>query len=369
MNLILDETTGRIRLPMGGKIARDRVTPSEARTPDYDEKYDLHTFCYDAFDIEGSAALVCPPLLNLEPMTRIDRDRLSNSAMLRINRRRKVDVIHAEDWSAGRAFTVELDGLPFDRVVGRNRRKEFAGRRVILTMFKFEPLVWLREWIEFNVRYHGVDAALIYCNDLPHLTPQQVVDGLSDIDGLITLGVVDFPFPYGPDRGLWDANFCQFGMLEHARLKYLTEAAGVLVGDVDELVITSDHRSAFATLDESSEGYLFFGGKFVSTATGEEAVKPVLDRRHRHYSFVSPTVAGTHPFVGTKWMVSPRKTGSAQWQTHRVTGFATHQLRTDIELRHFLHISTGWKESRPPGLQQPEYDAALTAAYRKVDWE
>lgn len=369
MNLILDETAARIQLPTDSKLARDRITPAEARTSDYDEKYDFHTFCYDAFDVEGAAALVGPPLLNLEPVANINYDRIARNALLHIDRRRKVDVIHAEGWSAGRTFTVDLGGLAFNRTVGRNHRKAFAGRKVILTMFKFEPLVWLREWIEFNVRYHGADAALIYCNDLPHLTPQQVIDGLSDIDGLTTLCVVDFPFPYGPDRGLWDANFCQFGMLEHARLKYLTEASGVLVGDIDELVITSDHRSAFAILDESNEGYLFFGGKFVSTATGEEATKPVLDRRHRHYCFVSSTVAGAHPFVGTKWIIAPAKAGSAQWQTHRVSGFATQQLRTDVELRHFLHISTGWKESRPPALHQPEYDTAIAAAYRQVGWE
>lgn len=368
MDLILDETAAQIRLPVGGSLVRDRVTPVEARTPDYDERYDLHTFCYDAFDVEGSAVLVCPPLLNLKAVTRIDRDKIGSDATLRVDHRKKVDVIHAEGWSAGRPFMVELDGRSFERVVGRNWRKAFSGRRVILTMFKYEPLVWLQEWIEFNVRYHGADAALIYCNDLPHLTPQQVVDGLSGIDGLAVLGVVDFPFPYGPDRGLWDANFCQFGMLEHARLKYLAKADGVLVGDIDELVVTADHRSAFATLDESIEGYVLFGGKFVSAETGEEAAKQVLDRRHRHYHFASRRAAGTHPFVGTKWMVAPQKAGSAQWQTHRVSGFATQKPHTDVELRHYLPISTGWKESRPPSLQQPEYDAALAIAYQRVGW-
>lgn len=236
-------------------------------------------------------------------------------------------------------------------------------------MFKFEPLVWLREWIEFNVHYHGADAALIYCNDLPHLTPRQVVDGLSDIDGLAILGVVDFPFPYGPGRGLWNANFCQFGMLEHARLKYLAEANGVLVGDIDELVITSNHRSAFEILDESREGYMLFGGKYVSTATGEETAKPILDRRHRHYHFASSLAVGIHPVVGKKWMIAPQKTGPAQWQTHQVSGFVTQEPHNDVELRHFLPISTGWKETRPPALQQPEYDATLTSAYRRVGWE
>lgn len=369
MDLIFDETAARIRLPIDGKLERDRVTPVEERTSDYDEKYDLHTFCYDAFDVEGSAVLVCPPLLNLELVARIDRDKISSDGTLRVERRKKVDVIHAGGWSADRKFTVDLNGIPFERMVGRSRREAFADRRVVLTMFKFEPLVWLREWIEFNIHYHGADAALIYCNDLPHLTPQQVVDGLSNIDGLVALGVVDFPFPYGPGRGLWDANFCQFGMLEHARLKYLAEAKGVLVGDIDELVITSDHRSAFATLDESSEGYLLFGGKFAGAATGEEASKPVLDRRHRHYRFVSTQAVGTNPVVGTKWIIAPQKNKSAQWQTHRVNGFATKELRNDVELRHFLHMSTGWKETRPPSLHQPEIDAALAAAYRRVGWE
>lgn len=369
MDLILDETTARIRLPEGGDLMRDRVTAVEKRTPDYDEKYDSHTFCYDAFDVEGSTVLVCPPLLNLEDETRVNGRKIDDDVMLRAERRRKVDLIHVDGLSASQVFTVDLGGASFKRTAAPNHRKVFAGRRVILTMFKFEPLMWLREWIEFNIRYHKADAALIYCNDLPDLKPQQVVDELGDIDGLRALGVVDFPFPYGPGRGLWNANFCQFGMLEHARLKYLAEAGGVLVGDIDELVITSDHRSAFEILDESREGYLLFGGKFVSTATGEEAIKHVLERRHRHYHFVSSRAVGIHSTVGTKWMIAPLKTRSAQWQTHQVNGFAALEPRDDVELRHFLHISTGWKETRPPAIHQPEYDADLITAYRRVGWE
>ena len=366
MDVILDETAARIRLPANSGLTRDRVTPVEARTPDYDQKYDLHTFCYDVFDIEGAAALVCPPLLNLERAVQLDGRKLGDR-LFQIDRRRKVDVIRAEGWSAGRPFTADLDGLPFERSVSPNGRAAFAGRRAVLTMFKFEPLLWLHDWIEFNIRYHGADAALIYCNDLPHLTPQQVVDGLRDIPGLATLGVVDFPFPYGPDRGLWNANFCQYGMLEHARLKYLSEAQGVLAGDIDELILTSNQTPAFDILDTSESGYLLVGGEFVSNEAGSDPDTPVLQRRYWRYDHISPRVESGFD-AGTKWLVAPKRTPTVQWQTHNIRGLGPIAPRDDLDLRHFIHMTVGWKNARPSGATETRYDSKLTAAYRRVGW-
>lgn len=366
MDVILDETVARIRLPADGPLVRDRITPVEARPADYDEKYDLHTFCYDAFEIEGAAALVCPPLLNLERIARLEGATI-DGATFGIDRRRKVDVIQATDWSAGRRFMVDLGGLPFERVVGASGRKAFAGRRAVLTMFKYEPLAWLRDWIEFNVGYHDADAALIYCNGLPDLTPREVVDGLRDIGGLATLAVVDFPFPYGPDRGLWNANFCQYGMLEHARLKYLSEAQGVLVGDIDELIVTSGEVSAFDVLQETGSGYLLVGGEFVTNRAGRDAETPVSLRRHWNYDYISP-LAETGHNAGTKWLVAPKRTGAVQWQTHDIRGLGPVEPSDDVELRHFLHMTVGWKNARPGGTQATRHDPKLAAAYRKIGW-
>lgn len=366
MELIYDLTSGRIRLSAEGSVQRERVTPEHLRSTNYDDQYDFHTFCYDAFEIDGHAVMVCPPLLNFEKLARLNHDDLAN---LQINRRKKVDVISVKDLSAEDMFTVDVADQSFYPTLGRNRRNAFAGRKAILTMFKFEPLAWLQEWVEFNVRYHGADAALIYCNDLPHAKPQQVLEALESVDGLKTIGVVDFPFPYGPGNGAWEAHFCQFGMLEHARLKYLADAEAVLVGDIDELVITSDHRSAFAILGECPDGFAMFGGKFVSTATASDPSKPILERRHRDYCFVSPRSVGTPEYVGTKWMISPKKTGAAQWLTHRVVGFPARSLRSEIELRHYLNMSTGWNENRPPSIHAPEFDPELVAAYQRVGWD
>jgi len=334
---------------------------------DFDERYDFHTFCYDTFEQGGSAVQVCPPLLNFHAEAQLDGAALASTEAISVQRRRKVDVIGVRGRTVGCSVKVAIGGIHFERNVAANGCQLFAGRRVILTMFKYEPLSWLRQWVEFNIRYHGIEAALIYCNDMPHMQPQDVLDGLAGIRGLEALGVVSFPFPYGPLSGMWRARFCQFGMLEHARLKYLSDAQGVLWGDIDELVLTSDHRPIFALLDDTDDGYLAFSGKYVSTDKTAEIPVSVEARRFQYFRHVDDQANHGHGVAG-KWAVAPGRTGDTQWLTHFLADRASRPHDNRIAMRHFLNMNVGWNADRPTHSLSLAPDALLEQAYRKVGW-
>ena len=110
--------------------------------------------------------------------------------------------------------------------------------------------------------------------------------------GVAAAAVVDWPYPYGvPDGRRWDSDYCQYGVLEHARHRFLAEAQAVVNSDIDEFPVTVGGQALFDIVLHSGTGYLNYGGQWV-----EERIAVARRRNRRpppqtlHLSFDFPNI-------------------------------------------------------------------------------
>lgn len=376
---------GSVVLPADSPILRNPPRPPAQRQPGYDAAFDHHTLFFDCFLLPSGTEILCvgPPLLNLRrfvedgTVTVVDlalgedvmvlgrglKERC-RSCELRITLSRAIETGNCR-------FDFGALGV-FDVVAGANQTGLFKGKRVVMTLFKYEPLSWLVDWATFNVRYHGANAFLVNHNDCPHASTTEIYDALAAVPGIEVLVVGALPFPYGPGPwgdSSWDSTFCQVGSFAQARFKYLSEAAGVLNTDIDELVVTEGHRSLFDMLKEIRSGMMGIGGKWIYAGPGQDAGGTPEDRRHRDFTYIDLGPDGeTH----NKWIVDPQACGpDTHWRTHGVRDkglWAYPKLRKKAMLCHFRDINTRRKCDYSASMEQPHEFVLLREAFERVGW-
>ncbi|MGE0733726.1 MAG: hypothetical protein AB7G15_15460 [Alphaproteobacteria bacterium] len=264
---------------------------------------------------------------------------------------------------AGRRATISIRG---------STSALLAGRRVLVTLSRDNPLQWLDDWLRFHVLAHGTDAVLLYDNGSRAYTLPEIAEALSRAPGIRQVIVASWPFPYGvggpPSRPARD-NFCQTGMLDHARRCLCRSAASVLNLDVDELLV-SGRGSIYSRIEAGSLAAIHFRGLWVERP-GIDTAAAAMKLRHRdcHYIWraqLDAISANAIDQLGrTKWVAVPVRCGvDVEWGIHEVYP-ATDAARlragvwreTDetIHYRHFRQINTGWKSDR--WRSSPDFDA------------
>ncbi|MFD1211674.1 hypothetical protein ACFQ36_06425 [Arthrobacter sp. GCM10027362] len=340
--------TSPVVLPRDSKTFREPPRPVEKRQAGYEDQFDSHTLLYDVFRSDRRIVLSGPPLLNLledfqnsvvtdsagKPVRAVFRD---------IDRTQQSSVWATENTEYLNFNTASLN---FSTAVGQDLSALFAGKQALLTKSKNNNLVWIRDWVNFHVSEQGVDAVVIYDNGSTDYAPEDVLESLNGIPGLDVAVVVNWPFPFGPQGGNWaglkgapwDSDFCEYGILEHARFRFLRQARGVIQADVDELVITDGVKTVFELLDEAGSSALLYAGRWIETAGGPAAGVP----RFSDYLYYDSRRSATT----VKWTASPARSGTAeQWKTHVITGTTTTKTEL-VTHRHFMGISSNWKTKR-----------------------
>src|SRR6516165_1049964 len=137
----------------------------------------------------------------------------------------------------------------------------FRERRVVLTLSRDNELQWIRDWTHFFVRKHGADAVLLYDNASTKYESDEIREVINSVPGLAVGVVVDWPFRYGIQDHSYPewSDFCQYGVLEHARHRFLAGARAVVNADIDEFPITKRGESLFDIALRSGTGYLKYG--------------------------------------------------------------------------------------------------------------
>ncbi|PPQ30741.1 hypothetical protein CCR94_11815 [Rhodoblastus sphagnicola] len=228
----------------------------------------------------------------------------------------------------------------------------FAGRRVLFTLSKNNKLSWIQDWIRYHRDNHGADALLLYDNGSTDYDVHALAQAIAEVGGLKASAIVEWPFKYGPLGGgdrPWDSDFCQSGMLEHARWRFLARARSALNCDIDELVVGPG--SIFAAAESSPLGAITCQGHWLYGISGGGLDTPPQERaRHRDY-FVAEKpnmqfgVIPKHPnSCRRKWAVAPARCPErAQWRTHRFAGwFARNVPSLFYSFRHLHPINTNW---------------------------
>lgn len=76
------------------------------------------------------------------------------------------------------------------------------------------------------------------------------------------------PFKFGlkggAKKGPWDSAYCETGVLEDARRRFLTGAAGVWITTSTKLAVTDDRRSVCDHVADSPIGGIAYAGRWIA---------------------------------------------------------------------------------------------------------
>lgn len=377
-----------VRLSTFG-LRREPPRAAAHREPGYEACFDFDTLFYDLFAAASGRAIlgIAPPLLNCERQVRAahfrrvpDGGRLQHTLLL--SGHGALLHIDLQDGPPPRAISMQIGEHTATIPVRHSDCRSFAGRRVVYTLSKDNPLEWIQDWARFNVRVHGADAAIVYDNGSRRYDASRLRKALAEVDGLKASLVVDWRFPYGSGHGPnaeWDSNYCQNGALAHVRYRHCALASAVLNADIDELVLPLNGRSVFEELAASGEPCLTYAGRWVTAVRAKLRRHAWLPWWHRTGEQLRHTdcvfFEDGKPAYQNKWVADPRRCGeNVVWSTHAILGLpgaaatASEQWQPTtraIEFRHCRQISTNWQYDRswmPKKGRHVRYDGDLARA-------
>lgn len=347
---------------------RDRVRPPEHQQPDYDADYDFRTLWYDIFPISGGkmVMLQAPPAVNLSRWFAGLEVKTRKGPALKVGTvpmDRNLAVLVDARGASVSELTFAGPGMTVVTRVAPSHTSWFRGRRVLLTKSQDNPLEWIRDWAQFYVTRHRADAVLLYDHGSTRYSREQLLETLASVPGLQTAVVVDWDFPFGPNghaSKLWDSDFCQYGILEHAKWRFLSEARCVLNCDIDELALAPAGKTVFEICELCPSGYLQIPA-FWAYWHNERKLDIAGTGRVRHADHRLRKKGGEAPCFN-KWAVCPARLGpAAQWAVHAV--YQTQPFGINgMSLRHCHSLTRlSYKSARASGL------IADPAAYERDD--
>ena len=375
--IILDPSLG---------LRRQSPRPHALRQADFDDRFDFDTLFYDVFRHPDSnmVLLIGPALNNLaglfEKITIVAKPSGASCAFRRIDldRLTRVEI----DAPVGTSEVVlKTHAGEFCAKVSQPETANYRALRVLCTISKNNDITWICDWARYNRDVHGAQAVLLYDNASTTYDMSELVGRLSEVEGLAFVGVVPFPFRFGPPglglRRSWDSNFLQIGSLEHARWRFLLDARSFLNTDVDELVVSRHGESVFEAAER--HGVARFYGAWIPNIRidGAGETRPI---RHSDFSHVEAPVytLGLPPYKNLcqpKWAVAPRAVPPLGHMTHhRIKNWWRSQMwNPKFSFRHFRGLSTGWKYKRDMleafDPAKHRVDERLKAAFARVNWQ
>jgi len=351
------DTCSTVRYQDSWGFKREPIRPESLRL-DYcggmrfDDNFDWDNAWYDAMQInDNTLLLIGAPLYHAKgwinanvsftdqhggrlPCQFMDLDRVCYTALTVGGQLNHIDM----------STQHETVRIPINRDDGA-----FNGRKAMVTLQKNNHIQWIRQWVTYHRRVHGIDGFLIYDNSSTDYTSADLEAGLADLDAVIR--IVEWPYPYGPqgsDLAPWDSDYGQYAMLEHAKWRYLKGASLVLNNDIDEFIVTDgvDMDSMAQHLRNAQAQCLRYKGVWIEpydVANGRSADEvPFADRRISDYYCVDPN---NKRGIGYKWMLTPSmQTLNYQWLVHHVNGPMLES--NQLFYAHYLALNTNWSWKR-----------------------
>ena len=356
-----------------------RHDPPELRQAGYRKNFNFYTLFFDCYRLKsGGIRFVGPPpisLLKALKLSELSTDTSSAKVMdrndLAMNRINKVFHMDLLEQNKSDILQLTIPHTPtFELTVQPNGEYLYDGKRVLMTMIKYDDLEWLKQWVEFYVKAHGVDAVLIYNNNAPKFTSYDVNNSLVDIPGLEVVGVIDWDFPYGAPAGpsdRFDSAFTQVGAMEHARHRFLGGAKCVINADVDELVFSHDPNETVCSLVEKAPtGHLTYHARWASGKNGYNHAIPPAQRRYCDSYCVNVLIRE----AGQKWAIVPSKCPTdSELSVHVVIGMENSpSLSKYICYRNMAEFNSGWKSDRlmEDGIFQ--LDETMERTFKEIGW-
>ena len=219
----------------------------------------------------------------------------------------------------------------------------YRGRNVLYALNKDNDLAWICDWVAAHQRNHGVDAVLLSDNNSATYSSNDLRQALAQIPGIAVADVLEVPLRYGPSpttvTTVGALKFLQRALLNIVRDRWLEKARGVLVCDIDELVVSHCGRSIFDATANAAIKYKSFGGEW-----RYRALTPDKARHADHVFTATPAQK-----CANKYCIVPDSIlGRMSWGVHAVEGVNRRffPMSRAFSFYHCRSISTSWKNMR-----------------------
>ncbi|EBA12465.1 hypothetical protein [Roseobacter sp. CCS2] len=234
--------------------------------------------------------------------------------------------------------------------------ERYRGRNVLYAQNKDNDLSWVCDWVTAHQRNHGVDAVLLSNNNSETYSSEDLRQALAQIPGIAVADVLDVPLRYGPNPAtvtpVGALKFLQRALLNIVRERWLQKARGVLICDIDELVVSRSGQSIFDATAKSIFKYTSFDGEWRYRAPSANKVQ------HADHIYTADPPARC---VNKYCVVPDSFLGRMPWGVHaleRVNRRIFPASRA-FSLYHCRSISTLWKNARKqPPMEKLHQDKA-----------
>ena len=203
-------------------------------------QYDDTTVFYDVFFNSDNSRLcmVGPPLLNLRelitPITiTLDGKRFEVGVKEFFKARFCIGEVDLQGHEINAVNELQID---FNRRFGFSARLPKsdveAARSILTTLQKDNKIDWIEDWVRYYREHYGVEKVVLYDNGSANVDELKLA--LPDIT------IEDWPYKHGVTKSHGN-KFCQYGSLNHCRLKY-GQGSYIFNFDIDELLCYPPNR-------------------------------------------------------------------------------------------------------------------------------
>lgn len=357
MNIMVKSSVEIVRvsscvLPEHSEYSRVPPRPELLRNSEYSEKFDYKTLAYDVFNSDVKLVFSGPPCYGLEDWLSQATFKLDDHQCTEQPYVKSLDRVQ-RNWISTDRKVKQLEWIYKDIVfkidVNENLHQLFKDKNVLFTLSKNNKFEWILDWILFYKKIHGIDALLFYDNQSDNYTLEQLRDYLLAHELGIDIILVPWNYKYGPQGGIttglakapWDSDFCQYGMMEHAKERFLKYAQGVVNVDIDELIVCDAGASIFSQLARNPA--LQIPGQWIESIPLEAN----QDDRFNNFFYYDQS----HSKSDFKWCVNPQRLeDDIQWKVHTIKTKRLIQTKTAY-YAHYKAINYNWKLKRTDRIQ------------------
>ncbi len=330
-----------------GKHKRSSPRIESLRSIDYEEKFDYTTLAFDVFMSDDKLVFSGPPAYGLEEFFNKENFYLNGQSICHIPEIHLLDRTQ-RNWLWGdndvQQFKWKYEDVEFNISVNHHCHDLFRGKKVLFTLSKNNKFEWISDWIRFYKIIHDIDAVLFYDNNSDNYTLEELKEYLIKQNLGVDVVLVPWNFKYGPQGGMfadtksapWDSDFCQYGMMEHAKERFLKYSFGVINVDIDELIVGKNDESIFCQLNKTPAIHIH--GKWIESVPLDKSA-PV--RFNNFFFYDRKNYKSDY-----KWCVSPQKIEyDAQWKVHTIKTKKI-KITKNFYYLHYKAINYNWKIKR-----------------------
>ncbi len=343
-------------LPENFPILRKPRCGWKKRGKEFFENFEQYNIFYDVFwHANGKDILLLgPPPRNLLPLLkkatyRVDGEEKLYSPDFFITQ--SVMIISLKNAPRrAKILIVEFEGLEYELAIQENLSQKLANKRIMFTMSKNNELSWIGAWADYHQYFHNIDSIVFIDNGSSNISLKQIGKEL-ETTNIENIYIISLPYIYGAiDRAVlsyhyW-THFLQIAGMNLILRRFAARAEGLLNCDIDELVVTKNHRTIFDELKQTSNGLLVMQGIWVEPYP----LKP-NEVAHKKFAYIHNDKK-INICNAKKWLLDPKQSWVSNLSIHPYMHWIENRpansktLSNNSYFWHFKGINNNWKIKR-----------------------